>query len=300
MRSATLNYPISLINGTISLVGNSSNYTVNRIQPYGVQPDVILTQTWEDFNPMPWSTLGGLMNAAQNIFVSDAQQNGIDLRLNGSMTSQYDEYGPDGKDFYKSQRACAMNWRDPTDGILNTLNEIIFRTALVAKDYPKYSLLNFSSDPLETSHYEAWPITPPNGDKGIPVPQVIAMEQHSKINVSQSHYSFLAGALAVMILGVLIVIPTFNGFWQLGRSVSLNPLEIAKAFNPDVLDGIGSNASSKHLDKIVGSRNVKYGEVLLGLLKDGREQERLTFRGGRLGLADPCTVREPESQVLHH
>ena len=143
------------------------------------------------------------------------------------------------------------------------------------------------------------------GDTGIPVPQFIPMEQHSNINVFQSHYSYLAGALAVMVLGVLVVIPTFNGFWQLGRDVSLNPLEIAKAFNPEILEGTGSNASSKHLDKTVGRKKVKYGEVVdegLGVSGYGGEQserEALTFRGRRLELADPSRVKEPDFQAVY-
>lgn len=305
MQSATLEYPISLINGTISLLGNSSSYQVDRIQPYGIMPrDPLTAETWEDFKPMSWSTLGGIVNAAQNMFVSDAQEDLYFLRLNGSMATQYADYGPEGRDYITTQQGCAMNWRDPTDDIMNTLNEIMFRTSLVAKNYPKYILLNESTDPskIEVSYYEAWPVTPPSGDKGIPVPQVIAMEQHSNINVFQSHYSYLAGALAVMVLGVLFVIPTFNGFWHFGRSVSLNPLEIAKAFNPDILEEIGSNASSKHLDKVAGGKEIKYGEVVgegLSPIEYGREQETLRLRGRKLGLADPSRVRAPEFRALY-
>ena len=91
------------------------------------------------------------MNAAQNMFVSSAKQGGsggVDLTLDGNLGSQYADYGPDGRDYITTQDPCAMNWRDPTSDIMNALNEIMFRTALVAKDYPKYTLLNYSSDPL--------------------------------------------------------------------------------------------------------------------------------------------------------
>jgi hypothetical protein len=201
MRSATLDYPISLINGTISLLNNSLTYPVDRIQPYGIMPLPLEPGTWEDFKPMSWSILGGIVNAAQNMFVSDAQEDTYFLTLNGSMASQYADYGPEGRDYITTQQGCAMNWRDPTDDIMNTLNEIMFRTSLVAKNYPKYTLLNESTDPSKTwvSYYEAWPITPPNGDKGIPVPQIIAMQQRSNVNVFQSHYSFLPGVLAGLI-----------------------------------------------------------------------------------------------------
>lgn len=302
LRSATLNYPIALVNGTLSLRGNSSSYDVDHIQPYGVKPDVVLGQTWEDFNPMSWSTLGGVVSAAQNMFISKADQKDFDLTLSGNLGSQYADYGPDGQDYITTQEACAMNWRDPTPDIMNALNEIMFRTALLAKDYSKYTLLNYTTDRAWTSYYEAWPITPPQGDNGVPVPQTLVMEQHANINIFQSHYSYLVGALGVMILGVLVVIPTFNGFWQLGRDISLNPLEIAKAFNPQILEGTGSNASSKHLDKTVGLKEVKYGEVVdwgFDSPENGREQEALRFRGRRLEFADPERIKEPEFNAVY-
>jgi hypothetical protein len=149
--------------------------------------------------------------------------------------------------------------------------------------------------------YEAWPISQPEGDSGIPIPQLIAMEQFSTVNIFQSHYSYLGTALAIMIIGVFVVIPTFNGFWELGRSTSLNPLEIAKAFNPDILSGTGSNASRKHLDKTVGKQEVRYGEVVdegLGLAGYG-EQDSLRFRGRRLEFAGPNRIKAPESQVVY-
>jgi len=306
MRSATLDYPVSLANNTISLIGDSLKYRVDRIQPYGIMPFPLPAGKWSDFKPMSWCTLGGIVNAAQNMFISDAQEDLYFLRLNGSMASQYADYGPEGRDYITTQQGCAMNWRDPTDDIMNTLNEIMFRTSLIARNYPKYTLLNESTDPTKiwTTYYEAWPVTPPASDRGIPVPQVLAMEQHSNVNVFQSHYSYLAGALAVMILGVLFVIPTFNGFWELGRSVSLNPLEIAKAFNPDILEEIGSNASSKHLGKIAGTKEVKYGEVIGDThgragYGSGREQDELRFRRRRLELAVPNRTKAPELGAVY-
>jgi hypothetical protein len=69
----------------------------------------------------------------------------------------------------------------------------------------------------------------------MPEPQVLGMQQTSNITVFKSNYAYLAAALAVMMTGFLVVIPTLHGYWEMGRQTSLNPLEIAKAFNADLL-----------------------------------------------------------------
>lgn len=175
----------------------------------------------------------------------------------------------------------------------------------------KYSVLNYSITDTWTSFYEAysvtWPVYP--NDTGIPVPQIITMQQTSTINVFQSHYSYLAAALVLMILGILVVIPTFHGFWELGRAVSLNPLEIAKAFNAEMLRGDGSNASARHLAKDFGDKEVKYGEVMndgsnppgiAWASGNGGDGLGLSFRKWRLELADPSCVREPRFQAMYN
>jgi hypothetical protein len=122
------------------------------------------------------------------------------------------------------------------------------------------------------------------------------VQQTFNVMVFQSNYSYLATALTVIALGVLIVIPTFHGFWDLDRDISLNPLEIAKAFNVDILCYQGSNASASTLDKHAKSREIKYGEVvddgLRGLRLRGAESVP-RFRGRRLEIADASRVKNP-------
>ncbi|KAF4622773.1 hypothetical protein G7Y89_g14253 [Cudoniella acicularis] len=164
-------------------------------------------------------------------------------------------------------------------------------------NYPKYTLLNYTtSGSSYATYYESWPLTPPEGDDGIPIPQVIIMEQTSNIIVFKSNYNFLAGALAVMVIGVLIFISTFYGFWELGRDTSLNPLEVAKAFNSAILEGTGSNASTRHLNKSVGAREVQYGEIVdkgSNTWDDQLQGGILRQRIRRLELADPNRVIKP-------
>jgi hypothetical protein len=189
-----------------------------------------------------------------------------------------------------------MNWRDPTDDMINALNELMFRTALVASNVSTYAIMNVSINDFQTSFYEAIPVPIPTNETGIPVPQVITMEQTSTITVFESHYEFLGAALGIMILGILVVVPTLHGFWELGRQPSLNPLEIAKAFNAEMLRDDGSNAKAARLTKKLGDRRVQYGELVdddLGII--GGQN----FRRRRLELADPSRVIEPSNNVVY-
>jgi hypothetical protein len=83
----------------------------------------------------------------------------------------------------------------------------------------------------------------------------------------RTNYAFMAGAVASMILCALLVFPTYWGFWQLGRPVSLAPVEIANAFRAPVLENPkASNGVVDDLLKEVGSRRVMFGEMPEGRL----------------------------------
>jgi hypothetical protein len=232
MYSATLLYPVILNNSTITL-RTTSPVSVDHIQPVGSQN----SGYFDEHDPMDstYSTLGGITVAAQNMFNSQAVQFSSLITLNGSLASQYlNDYGAGRLSYFVTQDACAMNWRDSTIDVVNALNEIMFRTALVALNVSKYAFMNLS-DPAKTSYHESWPVNISAGDTGMPEPQVLGMQQTSNITVFKSNYAYLAAALAVMMTGFLVVIPTLHGYWEMGRQTSLNPLEIAKAFNADLL-----------------------------------------------------------------
>lgn len=74
----------------------------------------------------------------------------------------------------------------------------------------------------------------------------------------RAHYGFLAGAVALTVITVLVVLATLNGFWRLGRAVSLSPVEIAKAFGAPLLVSEHSNAKADELVKSAGTMPVQY------------------------------------------
>lgn len=96
---------------------------------------------------------------------------------------------------------------------------------------------------------------------------------------------------------MLVVIPLFHSFWEFGRDVSLNPLEIAKAFNAEILQDQGSNRTMKHMTRQFGKKMVKYGEILdsgdSGIVESKPHLKRL-------GIADRSRVIEPRFQVVYY
>jgi len=98
---------------------------------------------------------------------------------------------------------CNVTFEDPASDILLALNEIMFRSGLAA----------------------------PNATD---IQNVKAVQTTTHV-VFKTQYQYLLGAIAIMMLSVTAIISILKGWWVLGRTVSLSPLEIAKAFNAPLL-----------------------------------------------------------------
>ncbi|USW46959.1 hypothetical protein Slin15195_G002780 [Septoria linicola] len=89
---------------------------------------------------------------------------------------------------------------------------------------------------------------------------------------------FMWGALASMLFCVFCVLPVYWGYWQLGRSVSLGPFEIAAAFRAPNLQHDSHAPDVKSLIREVGDRRVQFGAIVTG------------DDVGRVGVAEPERV----------
>ena len=143
---------------------------------------------------------------------------------------------------------CAMTWNDPTDDILEGIREIVFRAAVAA------SKASNASQSLE------------------------ATEQTQQL-IYKSDFRYLYAALAVPLLAVLGIIALFYGWWELGRTVSLSPIEIAKAFDAPLLKGRGTNAEIEDLLGEIGSTRVRYGEAVVRKNAASNSEMSLIGRG---------------------
>lgn len=68
-------------------------------------------------------------------------------------------------------------------------------------------------------------------DEGLSSNSTVIGTLISPVEVFHSDMSFLAGAAAIELLAILAILVTFYGWWDLGRSATLSPLEIAKVLH---------------------------------------------------------------------
>jgi hypothetical protein len=181
------------------------------------------------------STHGGMalyLATRYNSAVNTIMDGVYGLNLKATGISQFDymktQFTPGGGD-----NGCNVTWSDPTEDLLAGARELAFRVA------------------LNTAN-------PSNATNLQPLLNGI---QARNVLVYRSNFTNLGIALIFTLLGFFCVLPTFFGWWRMGRTVSMSPLEIAKAFGVAKLEGVDSNAKASKLLKDVGSVSVRYGAV---------------------------------------
>lgn len=90
----------------------------------------------------------------------------------------------------------------------------------------------------------------------------------------KTRWLFMVGAIMSTVFCIICVLPTYWGYWQLGRNVSLGPFEIAHAFRSPMTAQAGNKPIDQVMDT-VGHQKVQYGHIVSG---DAR---------GVLGVAEP-------------
>ncbi|KAJ9661889.1 hypothetical protein H2198_001641 [Neophaeococcomyces mojaviensis] len=225
LRAGIVSYPTIISNNTITLQSNSW------------RNDTFLAD--RGFRPLPYnshSNLAGFILAAKGLYEGTASYQfgggaGWILNLNGASANRYfQRTSPSGNYYYLDTN---ITWRDPMEDMINSMREIAFRTSLqIAADNTSY----------------------PNAS------QIVPFIGETPKTVYTTNYNYMAGAVLVSFLGVIFVIPTFHGFWELGRPVSFSPLEIAKAFNAPLLQGVQGNGHVNDLLNEVGAMKVRYGD----------------------------------------
>ena len=133
-----------------------------------------------------------------------------------------------------SAETCTYAWANPMDDMIKGMRELALRISLrSAADNASFG------DAMQTT------------------PFVGSLSQ----TVYKAEYRYLAGYVVVSVVSILAVLPLFWGWWELGRSVSLNPLEIANAFNAPLLEHVDDNGDADSIVEAVGKERVMYGYV---------------------------------------
>ena len=87
--------------------------------------------------------------------------------------------------------------------------------------------------------------------------QTFSVQRTNLALIFYSDYHFLAAALVVMLLALLAVLLLLWGWWELGRPVSLSPLEIVRAFGPPMMQAAGSNSAVDGILEAIGPLGVR-------------------------------------------
>ena len=148
---------------------------------------------------------------------------------------------------------CSLSFSSPMPEMLAAARALVFRTTIAAQVSP--------------------------------VIQSVAAQQTGLVQVYLTSMGPLVAACFFTVLAWLLVVPTFSGYWRLGRSVSMSPIEVAKAFAAPLLKQADPNSTAKELVDEVGRVDVQYGAVTA----HGDEQKMV------LKMAKPGTVSAPEA-----
>ena len=259
LRSAIVSYPVEIANGTVVLPRRDSavNDSVRLLFPK--------TET-AGLGNMP-SRLGGISLAAQTLHKSNVSLyfTGIyAIESSGPMAFTYlsPQPNPDGRTTLGTYN---MTWIDPMPDILKSIREMTFRSVISVSNSTTRQPNLSGSETVTTAVY---------------VP----------------NYAYLAGAVAAMGLCTLGIAPLFDGWWHLGRAVSMSPLEIARAFQAPITAGSASNVRVSGLLDQIGDRAVLYGALpalaLPGYGAPGASAMHHQLPAGAAGvaIADPQSV----------
>ncbi|KAI9745789.1 MAG: hypothetical protein M1835_002533 [Candelina submexicana] len=260
LRAAVVKYPVVFRNDSVTLNPNSS-ITDDKLERY---TKVGTTAS------IGGTTLGGLYLALDNRFSSAAGTSfsgavGYTLQTNGSLATEYVATADD-KAAYNAATNCTITFFDPTADLVAAAREIMFRTAIRAANSSTIQKVQATEVAVRT--------------------------------IYRSHYLFLGLSILVTMLGVVFVAPIFGGWWHLGRSMSMSPIETAKAFSAPLLKGHDSNAGMKGILKEVGTKDLRYGEVVRvnggGVRGDVYIPPDTPNTTRTLEMANPAWVRAPQ------
>ncbi|PIB03011.1 hypothetical protein CB0940_11874 [Cercospora beticola] len=270
LQAATVEYPV-IIDGNSSTISLDPKTTL-------YDDKVLHTNEYEDPGTQGPTELGGFAHALE-----ETMSGYTHIRFAGTIGYEILSTGPVGTRFANMSEAvkkpaplnqdlCSIYFNDPVPAFLEQARQLMFRTALTMTN---------TSDM-----------------------QKVQLNQIRTMGVYRAQYAYLGAAVGLSLAAVIVILTMYNGFWLLGRKVSMSPIEIAKAFNADILKNEHPNAEVDELVKEVGSRAVMYGVTQAstsGYAPGGYEQNkdsgyiqvRSVNQGQelRLEMADPSKVQ---------
>lgn len=155
---------------------------------------------------------------------------------------------------------------------MKRLTHLRFNTVAVGKPFPSNTLFPHLNHPTHPTPL-ATTLTALSLARGPLFQRSLTLSPTTSLYTV--HYIPLIFGILLSLAPVAAILPLYNGFWELGRRVSLNPLEIARAFGAPLLEGLDGNADPDVVTIERGGMAVRYGVVeRFGVEKQLRVEER--------------------------
>jgi hypothetical protein len=226
IEAAVVEYPIIMQNNTVTL-NASSLPTTSVVSIYTSAGDLPTAAEGTGAGPLEGlNDFLGYYLAANATLLIDQSRN-ISLYAGGGELIPDLFFLPSASNYDGSiLHKCGLEWADPTPYVLDSMQNFLFRASISA-----------------SSESDA---------------QTFSVQRTSLALVFQSNYSYLTVALAIMLIALLAVLWQLWGWWELGRQVSLSPLEIAGAFRALATRREDETAAVGVILELVGKTTVKY------------------------------------------
>jgi hypothetical protein len=216
------------------------------------------------------STVGALTYVFNNLYSSSANltyENAWDISSRGSQAQTIFYADNDRDDHSKCYYDIDKSGRDdPAIELLRKINTLSFVAALYVTGAPTTE--RKVREQKAMAH------------------QTIETSVTGIVEQYKTSFAYVGGALAATFVTVFLVLPVYWGFWQLGRKVTLGPLEISHAFNAQIIAPDKTKNHHGDFDEVlneVGKRRVQYGQLV-------------GAPPGQMGLAEPHKVATPDAR----
>ena len=310
LRPAIVTYPVKIVNYTNPLVingvrlspepsswsdmeiKNTPKYsrTLKQAEGFAVKSRLTVSDT-HVFGGL--TSLGGMANAmhlylgstAALTYDGEARVESVWALKQVGILAQTMMYGP------PNMGSCDCSFRDSSlDVIIEKINQLAFLTAVGMVDHSEFS--------QRLVHQGDWATVVAVGqNSSATFKQLSSTMQVSDVVYYKTHYWYMFGGVIVSLACILLVLPTFWRYGELGRKVTLGPIEVASAFRAPMLTEGRPNAAEAggdihELIRDVGDRKVQYGFVEEAAPVNVANNRQSV----RLAMAEPGSVR-PASGV---
>ncbi|RSL58829.1 hypothetical protein CEP54_007535 [Fusarium duplospermum] len=233
LRLATVRYPITVSDGVVTLKSwqLGQNDTIALIQSPSDSGSVYRVGGYDNIQTM----LGGFFYVLDSLYTSYAV-----FRLGGKTTVPLllNATGQAASNYINSDISTynnwTMTWEDPTTDIVNAARELMLRSAIAYSDFNRTAVVS----------------------------QQLEIQRTEVLSAYKSDYMYLAITLACMVLQALIIAFLLFGWHRLGREVSLDAFEVARALGAPLLQGGSSNSAIHQGLSPLRRHRLRYGEIL--------------------------------------